>query len=64
MAKMTRLEKRRALWKAAMPEVKKLVRKYDRGAIAHCLKFMADQAAIARRVAALKKEAAALQKKL
>lgn len=62
--KMTRLEKRRAMWKAAMPEVKRLVRKFDRGAIAHCLKVMADQEAVARRITDLKKEAAALQKKL
>lgn len=62
--KVSRLERRRALWKEAMPEVKKLVRRFDRGAIAHCLKVMADQDAVARRIAALKKEAAELQKKL
>ena len=48
MAKITRLQKRRALWKAAMPEVKKLVRRFDRGAIAHCLKVMADKDAVNR----------------
>jgi hypothetical protein len=51
------------MWKAAMPEVKRLVRKFDRGAIAHCLKMMADQDAVARRIAALKKEAAELLRK-
>ena len=64
MARVTRLERRRAMWKAAMPEVRRLVRKFDRAAIGHCLKTMADQEAVARRIAALKKEAAALQKKL
>lgn len=64
MARITRLEKRRAMWKAAMPEVKRLVRKFDRGAVAHCLKMMADQEAVARRIDALKQEAARLQIKL
>ncbi len=64
MKRQPRLEKRRAMWKAAMPEVKKLVRRYNRGAIAQCLKTMADQEAVARHIADLKKEAAALQKKL
>lgn len=64
MAKITRLEKRRAMWKAAMPEVKRLVKKYDRGTIAHCLKAMADRDAVNRKIAALRKEAATLERKL
>lgn len=64
MARVTRIEKRRMMWKAAMPEVKRLVRKFDRGAIAHCLKVMAEKDAVSRKITALKKEAAALQRKL
>lgn len=60
----TRLEKRRAMWKAAMPEVKKLVKRFDRGAITHCLKMMADKDAVNRKIAALRNEAAALERKL
>lgn len=51
---MTRLEKRRAIWKKAMPDVQKLV----------LIKVMADKAYLQRKINALRKEAETLSRKL
>lgn len=64
MKRLTAREKRQALWTAAMPEVKKLVRKFDRAAIAHCLANLMARDRTASKVAEMKRELASLQRKL
>lgn len=57
-------ERRRAAAAAAMPEVKRLVKKFGRVAVANCMgKIVASERA-AKKVAAMKRELAALESKL
>jgi hypothetical protein len=61
---MTPAEKRRAARKAAMPEVKKLVRRYGRANIARCVMDLQAQEKTAKQIASLRKEAARLARSL
>lgn len=56
------LEKRRALRSAAMPEIKRLVKKYGRTIVASCLVNLKEHDQKLARIAALKREAAELEK--
>lgn len=60
---MTKLERRRELQQAAMPEVKKLVRRYGRTVITVCLSKLKEHEKACQKLAALKREVAALEKK-
>ena len=60
----TRVERRRALAAAAMPEVKKLVKKYDRAAVTNCLAKIAAWEREAKKLSRLRNEVAQLQKRL
>lgn len=59
---MTPLEKRRIARKAAMPEVKKLVRRFGRANISHCIAQLMEQEKVQKRLADLRKEVARLSK--
>lgn len=57
-------ERRRAAASAAMPEVKRIVKKFGRVAVSNCIgKIIASERAAAK-VAAMKKELAVLESKL
>lgn len=60
----TRLEKRRALVKNAMPEVKKLVAKYDRAAIQNCLNQLRDYEKTVKELERAEAKAAELRRKV
>ena len=62
MAKYTPLEKRRALRAAAMPEVKRLVKKFGRATIANCIAQIKAREKTVQKIAALRREAARLAK--
>ena len=62
MAKYTPLEKRRALRAAAMPEVKRLVKKFGRATIANCIAQLQVREKTVQKIAALRREAARLAK--
>lgn len=49
---------------AAMPEVKRLVKKYGRTAVSGCLNRLAEYDKAQKKIAALRKEAAELEKRL
>lgn len=49
---------------AAMPEVKKLVKKYGRTAVSSCLSRLAEYDKATRKIAELRKQAAELEKRL
>lgn len=59
---VTPFERRRAARKAAMPFVKKLVRKYGRSNIAHCVSQLKEHEKTVERLQALKKEVARLER--
>lgn len=61
---MTRVERRRALAAAAMPEVKKLVRGFDRAAVTNCLAKIAAWEREAKKLAQMRSEVRALQQRL
>jgi hypothetical protein len=62
--RLTTLDKVRAQAKAAMPEVKRLVKKFGRRAVSACLKKIADYDKEVAKLSALKKEIAAREAKL
>jgi len=62
--RLTNLEKRQAIRNAAMPQVKKLVRKYDRAAIQACLNQLRDYEQKTKRLAEVKKEVEKLEKEI
>lgn len=61
---MNTQEKRRSQAKAAMPEVKKLVKKYGRTAVNNCLLKIRDFEKSEAKLQALKKEVASLERKI
>lgn len=61
---LTLLDRRRAARKAAMPEVKKLVKKYSRAAVYGCLMQIRAHDKAVQKIERLRKEAAALARKL
>lgn len=61
---VNQLEKRRALRKAAMPETKKLVKRYGRATIAHCLGQLKEHDKTLKKIAELRREAARLEKQV
>lgn len=62
--KPTSMDRYRALAASAMPDVKRLVKKYGRKAVSNCVKKIADYEKEVGRLAALKKEIAAREAKL
>lgn len=62
MGKM--VERRRAAAKAAMPEVKKLVRRFGRAAVGNCLAKIRTFDKEAKRLAALRQQVRELAQKL
>lgn len=62
--KMTTMEKVRAQAAAAMPDTKKIVKKYGRRAVGACLKKITDYDKELTKLALLKKEVAAREAKL
>jgi len=56
--------KRQASRKAAMPEVRRLVKKYGRATISNCLSQLRELDKQAQRLAALKKEVRELARKV
>lgn len=56
--------KRQAARKAAMPEVKRLVKKYGRSTIANCIGRLRDAEKAAQRLATLKREVKELSKRI
>lgn len=56
--------RRIALRKAAMPEVKRLVKKYGRSAVVNCIGKIREYEKSKDRLAALKREVAQLEKKI
>lgn len=61
---MSPKDRRRALVTAAMPEVKKLAKKYGRTTIGNCVMKIAAVEKEKRKLDTLRKEVAALQRKL
>jgi hypothetical protein len=61
---MKPMEKVRAQQSAAMPEVKRLVKKYGRRAVSACIKKIGDYDKELGKLAALKKEIAAREARL
>lgn len=57
-------EQRRLMASTAMPEVKRLVKRFGRVAVANCLGKIAASERAAKKVAAMKRELAALESKL
>jgi hypothetical protein len=64
MSRLTALERRRAMRKAAMPLVKRLVRKYDRANIAHCVSQLKEHEKTIKRLNELKKEVTRLERSI
>lgn len=62
--KLNRNEVRRAQAAAAMPEVKRLVARFGRTAIANCLNKIRERDKGAERLAALKKQVSELERAL
>lgn len=62
MKKQTPLERRRALRSTVMPHVKRLVRKYGRSNIAHCVSQLKEHEKTVKRLNDLKREVARLEK--
>ena len=58
------VEKRRAAASAAMPEVKKLVRRFSRAAVSNCIAKIRAFDKEAKRLAALRQEVRALAQRL
>lgn len=58
------IEKRRATAAAAMPEVKKLVRRFGRAAVGNCLAKIAAFEREAKKLNALRSEVSALERRL
>ena len=61
---MTQLEKRQVAREAAMPEVKKLVKKHGRQAVQSCLNSLKDYERTLKQLESAKKEVAMLEKKI
>jgi hypothetical protein len=61
---MTPLEKRKADRAAAKPEVLRLVKKYGRATVANILSGMREKEKAAKKIAALKREMAELEKRI
>jgi hypothetical protein len=64
MARITARERHRQLAQAAMPEVKRLVKKYGRQAVGNCLAKIHAWEREAKKLNALKSEVASLEKRL
>lgn len=62
--KLTPMDRYRALAASAMPDVKRLVKKYGRKAVANCLAKIRDYDRELSKLADLKKEIAAREAKL
>ena len=62
--KMTPIERRRIARAAAMPEVKRLVKRYGRATIANCVAKIRDHEKAAQKLLALKREVAQLEKRI
>ncbi len=62
--KITRVERRRSMAAAAMPEVKKLVRRFDRASVGNCLAKIAAWEREAKKLSRLRSEVAQLQRRL
>ena len=58
------IEKRRALRKAAMPEVKKLVKRYGRATVANCLSQLKEHDRTLKKITELRREAARLERQV
>lgn len=63
-AKMNQVERRRAAAAAAMPDVKRIVKKYGRAAVGNCMGKIAASERASKKLAAMKKEVAAFEAKL
>ncbi len=62
--RITKAQQRRNIRDNAMPEVKKLVRKYDRAAIQACLNMLRDYELKVKQLSKLKDEATKLEREL
>lgn len=62
--KMTRLEKKREASEHAMPEVKKLVKKYGRTNVQYCINQLKDYERKCKQLEELKKEAEKLEREI
>ena len=63
-AKLNQVQRRRAAAASAMPDVKRMVKKYGRAAVGNCMGKIAASERAAKKVAAMKKELAALEARL
>jgi hypothetical protein len=64
MTNPTKMEKAKAAREKAMPEVKRLVKRYGRAAVGNCLAKLRDRDKAAKKVAELKRELSRLEKNL
>lgn len=64
MTNPTKMEKAKATREAAMPEVKRLVKKFGRASVGYCLTKLRDRDKAAKKVADLKRELQRLEKNL
>lgn len=64
MTNPTKMEKARSARQAAMPEVKRLVKKHGRAAISWCLGNLRNHDSVLKKIAQLRQEATQLEKKL
>ena len=64
MTNPTKMQKARAARSAAMPEVKRLVKKHGRAAVAWCVGNLRKHDQVLKKVALLRREAADLEKNL
>lgn len=62
--KMNQVERRRAAATAAMPEVKRLVKKFGRAAVGNCMGKIAASERATKKLQAMKKEVAAFEARL
>lgn len=62
--RMNKAELRRAAASAAMPDVKKLVKKYGRTAVSSCMTKIVAAEKASRKLAAMKREVAEFESKL
>lgn len=62
--KMSRIDLQRAAAAAAMPEVKKLVKKFGRAAVGNCMGKIAASERAAKKLAVMKRDVAALEARL
>ena len=58
------IEKRRALRKAAMPEVKKLVKRFGRTTVMNCINQLKEHDKTLKKIAELRREAARLKRQI